>query len=77
MISPPRAVSLVCTGLAILFDIPIEYIPIEYSSSLESPGKKYPNYWSSCKKHLLNVELLKRLREFDKENITLKTLQKL
>lgn len=62
MNNPPHDVKMILEACLVLFEIDFP---------------KNGDSWPICKKTLLSAEFLKRMVEFDKENVSEKTLRKL
>ncbi|OWR51670.1 putative dynein beta chain ciliary [Danaus plexippus plexippus] len=72
MKNPPATVKLVMAAVCVMKGIPPDKIP-----DPDNPGKKMLDYWGPSKRILGDMSFLDSLRNFDKDNIPVATMQKI
>ncbi|CAG5048847.1 unnamed protein product [Parnassius apollo] len=72
MKNPPATVKLVMAAVCVMKGIPPDKIP-----DPNNPGKKVLDYWGPSKRILGDMGFLDSLRNFDKDNIPIATMQKI
>ncbi|XP_041984652.1 dynein axonemal heavy chain 12 [Aricia agestis] len=72
MKNPPATVKLVMAAVCVMKGIPPDKIP-----DPNNPGKKMLDYWGPSKRILGDMAFLDSLRNFDKDNIPVATMQKI
>ncbi|XP_053614808.1 dynein axonemal heavy chain 12 [Plodia interpunctella] len=72
MKNPPATVKLVMAAVCVMKGIPPDKIP-----DPDNPGKKIFDYWGPSKRILGDMSFLESLRNYDKDNIPVATMQKI
>ncbi|XP_013187525.2 dynein axonemal heavy chain 12 [Amyelois transitella] len=72
MKNPPATVKLVMAAVCVMKGIPPDKIP-----DPDNPGKKIFDYWGPSKRVLGDMSFLESLRNYDKDNIPVATMQKI
>lgn len=72
MKNPPATVKLVMAAVCVMKGIPPDKIP-----DPDNPGKKMLDYWGPSKRILGDMGFLESLKNFDKDNIPIATMQKI
>ncbi|XP_046961667.1 dynein axonemal heavy chain 12 [Vanessa cardui] len=72
MKNPPATVKLVMAAVCVMKGIPPDKIP-----DPDNPGKKMFDYWGPSKRILGDMGFLDSLKNFDKDNIPIATMQKI
>ncbi|XP_059054918.1 dynein axonemal heavy chain 12 [Achroia grisella] len=72
MKNPPATVKLVMAAVCVMKGIPPDKIP-----DPDNPGKKMFDFWGPSKRILGDMGFLDSLRNFDKDNIPIATMQKI
>ncbi|XP_013163033.1 PREDICTED: dynein heavy chain 12, axonemal [Papilio xuthus] len=72
MKNPPATVKLVMAAVCVMKGIPPDKIP-----DPDNPGKKMLDYWGPSKRILGDMGFLDSLKNFDKDNIPIATMQKI
>lgn len=65
MLKPPETVQLVMEAICVMCNVPALAIP-----NPKNPKEKLMSYWEASKKFLSDKNFLRRLIEYDKENIS-------
>lgn len=65
MLKPPETVQLVMEAICVMCSVPALAIP-----NPKNPKEKLMSYWEASKKFLSDKNFLRRLIEYDKENIS-------
>ncbi|XP_034826235.1 dynein axonemal heavy chain 7 [Maniola hyperantus] len=72
MKNPPATVKLVMAAVCVMKGLPPDKIP-----DPDNPGKKMLDYWGPSKRILGDMGFLESLKNFDKDNIPVSTMQKI
>ncbi|RVE47759.1 hypothetical protein evm_007648 [Chilo suppressalis] len=72
MKNPPATVKLVMAAVCVMKGIPPDKIP-----DPDNPGKKMFDYWGPSKRILGDMSFLESLKNYDKDNIPVATMQKI
>ncbi|KAL4712586.1 hypothetical protein ACJJTC_007181 [Scirpophaga incertulas] len=72
MKNPPATVKLVMAAVCVMKGIPPDKIP-----DPNNPGKKMFDYWGPSKRILGDMSFLESLKNYDKDNIPITTMQKI